>query len=100
MIRAPHIDDASKAALELVEVVCDVGSEVCELAVLATHDAVFFISESGGAKPRGAVFLVKVPGGVKPPDRAHDFSAVVQRLFRVPAVERHAELLKIGPTIV
>ncbi len=51
VIGAPDVDDAIKTALELVEVIGNVGGELGVDAVVALDHAIFFIAKSRGAEP-------------------------------------------------
>ena len=87
MIRAPHIDDAIEAALQLLVMVGDVGGEVSVEPVLSLHDTILIVAEDGGAKPGGAVILVQMTVRAQFVQSARDLALVVERLLRVPAIE-------------
>ena len=91
MVCAPNVDHSVVAALELVQVVRDVGGEIGECAVFPADHAVLLVAEGRGAKPEGAVFFEQVATGLEHFHRALDVAAVVQRLLREPAVVHHAE---------
>ena len=54
VVGAPDVDDLVEAALQLVEVVGNVGCEIGVLTVVALDDAILLIAESGRAEPAGA----------------------------------------------
>ena len=58
MIRAPEVNEQRVAALDLVDVVCDIGSQVGEGAVALAQDAVFLIAVVGALEPERAVLFV------------------------------------------
>ncbi len=60
VVGAPDIDHTVIAAFEFVHVVGDVGGEIGRLAIVAYHDAIFFVTEVGGAEPQCALVLVDV----------------------------------------
>ena len=60
VVRAENIHGALEAALQLVQEIGDVRSEVGRAAVLTDDDAVLFIPQTGGAKPGGAIVFVQV----------------------------------------
>ena len=47
VVSAPQVDDAVKAALEFVAVICNIGSKVGGNAVVTNNDAVLVIAVSG-----------------------------------------------------
>jgi hypothetical protein len=89
----------SKPALELVEVVGDVGGEIGIEAVVALHDAVLLVAEGGGLEPFGAVLEVDVAGLFQLLDGARHHAGVVEAALGEPDVEMHAEFLEVGAAI-
>ena len=61
MVRAPEVNEQRVAALDLIDVVCDIGSQVGESAVAFAQDAVFLIAVVGALEPERAVFFVGEP---------------------------------------
>ena len=61
MIRAPEVNEQRVAALDLIDVVCDIGSQVGEGAVALAQDAVFLIAVVGALEPERAVLFVGKP---------------------------------------
>ena len=96
VVRAPDVDQQFVAALQLVEVIGDVGGEVGLLAVGAHHHAVFVVAEFGGLEPLGAVLGVHAAADLRSSASACvDGAALVELALRIPAVEAHAELFEI-----
>ena len=58
-VRSADIDQLIETALALLEMISDIGREVGPDAVLAHHDAIFFIAEVHCPEPRRAVFLIQ-----------------------------------------
>src|SRR2546430_7275619 len=81
MVGAPDVDHAVEAALELVEVVGDVGGEISVLAVLAPHHAVLLVAERAGSKPQRAALLEQMPARLQQPEGLVDQALVVKRLL-------------------
>ncbi len=81
MVGAPDVDHAVEAALELVEVVGDVGGEIRVLAVLAPHHAVLLVAERAGPKPQGAALLEQVPARLQELEGLVDQALVVKPLL-------------------
>ncbi len=51
VIGAPDVDDPVESAVEFVQVIGDVGSEVGVLAVFTLHDAILLVAVVGGTEP-------------------------------------------------
>ena len=79
MVGAEDRHQQVEAALALVEVVGDVGSEVGLLPVGAHHDAVLLVAEERGPEPGRAVLLEHVAVRAQAPERAVDRPAVLAR---------------------
>jgi hypothetical protein len=99
VVGAPDVDHLVEAALELVEVVGDVGGEIGIEAVVALHDAVLLVAEGGGLEPSGAVLEVDVAGLFQLLDGARHHAGVVEAALGEPDVEMHAEFLEVGAAI-
>src|SRR4030095_12305121 len=86
----------------LVEVVSDVGGEICLLAVGADDDAVLLVAEPGRAAPGRSVLLEQLPRRAQSLQGTIDRTAVpavAEILLGVPAVELHAELGKVAADV-
>src|SRR2546422_762394 len=81
VVGAPDVDHAVEAALELVEVVGDVGGEISVLAVLAPHHPVLLVAERARSKPQCAALLEQVPARLQELEGLVDQAVVVKRLL-------------------
>ena len=52
MVRAPDINAAVETALQFIEVIRDIRSEVSAYSIITDHDAVFFVTKIRGPEPR------------------------------------------------
>src|SRR5204862_492904 len=78
VIGALDVDGLQEAALDLGQVVGDVGHEIGVGAVGLAHDAVLVVAVVGGAQPERAAFLVRLPRRDQAPDRLLHAPARVQ----------------------
>ena len=95
VVGAPDVDDLVEAALELVQVVGDVGCKIGVEAIFALDDTVLLVAEGGRAEPLGAVLHVEVPLLLEQADATRDQPGVVERLLRKPDVEMDTEFLEV-----
>ncbi len=95
VIGADRIDQPLSPALELVEVVGDVGGEVGGLAVGADQDPILVVAEGRGPQPHGALAVVHVAAGPQSLDGALHLARIVERPLREPGVEADAEAVRV-----
>nr|GEU28637.1 hypothetical protein [Tanacetum cinerariifolium] len=94
------VDGLVVTALELDDVVRDVGDEVGIGAVGLAHHAVLVVAVVLGAQPQRAFFLVGLAGLVEHVDGRIDLAVLVQRRFEVVIVELDAERLQVDILLV
>lgn len=81
MIRAPHVNHPIEAALEFLQMIGDVGSEIRGLAIIAFDHPILFVAKGAGAKPQRPVFFIDVAGGAQPMQGLVDCAAFLQGAF-------------------
>ena len=91
VVGALDVDRLGEAALELGQVIGDVGHEVGVAAVGLAHHAVLVVAVVGGAQPERAALLVGLARGDEPRHGRVDPAAGVQARLEVVVVEAHAE---------
>ena len=94
VVGAEHVDQPLVPALDLVEVVGDVGGEVGRLAVGADQDPVLVVAELGRPQPHRALALVDVTVAAQRLERVLDPARLAQRPLGGPGVEADAEALQ------
>ena len=91
VVGAPDVDEVLPPALELVAVVRDVVAQVGGGTVGLHQHAVALVAEVGGAQPGGAVVLEHDAARAEVVEHALHVAGFVQRAFREPGVEVHAD---------
>ena len=83
----PNIDHPLETALELVEMIGNVGCKIGKLTVLPLYDPVFFIAEIRRFEPFRTILLVHIIALFEEINRAGHASAIEQGLLGKPDVE-------------
>ena len=99
MVRPPDVDDEVRAALELVQMIGNVGRKIGVLAILASYHAILLVAESRGTEPCRPVLFVKMAVLVEALQRALDQPRIVERALREPVIESNAEFGEIAATV-
>ncbi|EXI74510.1 MAG: hypothetical protein AW07_01741 [Candidatus Accumulibacter sp. SK-11] len=99
MVGTPDVDQALEAPFTLVEVVGDVGREIGVEAIVALHDPVLLVTESGRAEPAGTILQIEMTRLRQSLDAARDQAGGEQRLLGEPDVEVHAGFLEIAAAV-
>src|SRR6185503_20909756 len=76
VVGAPDVYYPVEAAFKLVEMICNIGSEIGVLAIVTLDHTVLFISELGRAKPLCAFLDKQVPFFFQPFDRSRDQTGI------------------------
>ena len=95
VVSAPQVDDAVKATLEFVAVICNIGSKVGGNAVVTDNNAVLVITVSGGIKPFCAILFINAAFFLKEFAGLADFVGIMQRLLAEPYIEGYAKSFQI-----
>lgn len=95
VVSAPQVDDAVKAALEFVAVICNIGSKVGGYAVVTDNNAVLVITVSGRIKPFCAVLFINAAFFLKEFASLTDFIGIMQGLLAEPYIEGYAKSFQI-----
>ena len=95
VVSAPQVDDAVKATLEFVAVICNIGSKVGGNAVVTDNNAVLVITVSGGIKPFCAILFINAAFFLKEFAGLADFVGIMQGLLAEPYIEGYAKSFQI-----
>lgn len=95
MVSTPQVDDAVKAALEFVAVICNIGSKVGGNAVVTDNNAVLIIAVSGGIKPFCAILFINAAFFLKEFASLTDFIGIMQGLLAEPYIKGYAESFQV-----
>ena len=95
VVSAPQVDDAVKATLEFVAVICNIGSKVGGYAVVTDNNAVLIIAVSSGIKPFCAVLFINAAFFLKEFAGLADFVGIMQGLLAEPYIEGYANGFQI-----
>ena len=89
----------SKPRSKLVQMICNIGSEISKLSIFTLYHPILFVAKIGGTKPLRAVLLVQVTSLFEQLDSGSDRAAIEQGLLRKPCVENYTEFHQVIPAI-